>query len=236
MHKRTLIAIPAILLPLTLGLAGCGGSDSDSSSASGDSSTAATETPTTTPTDEPSDSPLPSESPSESADDSASDSGSGDYTDPGAQLGIGDAASFHFKSFSTSQGDIKMTLNAIDKGSPADLKALKLGDRAAGLVPYYLRFTVVGGDGSKTLAHSGFSGADIDGLLPDGSQAQMLSVIGNWDKCGNETFPGDYGPGKSVKFCFPVLAGKGTEVVGVQYAGSKTPYDQFDGKPIVWKK
>lgn len=249
MRRRALTLLPAVLLPLTLGLAACGGSDSDSTAgadnafnppSSSASADPAIDAPSDAATQEPSDEPSTAESvtpPSTdpSAADTAPATGSGDYTPAGTQLKIGESAKISYSPVKKVKSDLTLTLDSIDRGNPADLKALKLGDQAAGQVPYYLRFTVTGGAGSQDLKFYTLNGSAFDGLLPDGSQASPLFVIGDWKPCNGPDFPSGYGPGQKLKVCFPVLAGQSTKVVGVQYAESDTPYDQFKGKPIVWK-
>jgi len=247
MRKPRLLLVPAVLLPLTLGIAACGGS---SDSAGGGSyvfnppSVSTSDSPTGEPTDEPTDAATdlptdvptaPTDTPTDEPSDTPTDLPAG-VTPAGTQLKIGDTATVDYAlGTEGDHGILKLTLDSIDKGTAADLKPLKLGDQAAGQVPWYVRYTVTGGEGSHSLKFYTIGAADFDGLLPDGGTASPLIVFGTWDKCEVDDFPEDFGPGKSIKVCLPFLAGQGTKVVGAWFAQSGTAYDQFDGKPIVWK-
>lgn len=243
MRTRRLTLIPAVLLPLTLGLAACGGSDSGSNAGSGNvfnppsvaASDSATEEPTDVPTDVPTD--LSSE-PTDTPTDQPSEASTGlpaGATPAGAQLKIGDTATVDYAQGNKGDhGLLGLQLTSIEQGNPADLKSLNLGDSVSGQVPWYVHYTVTGGAGSQTLKFYTIGVADFAGLLPDGSQATPIIAYG-WKPCDVPDFGSDFGPGKKLDICIPYLAGPGTKVVGEWFAPSDTPYDQFDGKPIIWK-
>ncbi|MEV0405822.1 hypothetical protein [Actinoallomurus sp. NPDC050550] len=77
----------------------------------------------------------------------------------------------------SSKGTIGITVTAIEKGSPADLSALKLGDRVKGMVPYYIRYSLKK-LGTTDLSFT--SATQMGGLFPDGSEAQKVSIIGRF--------------------------------------------------------
>lgn len=242
MRLRPLTLLPAVLLPLTLGLAACGGSSDDSSVGSGNAFNppSVSATPADESTDEPTDVPtdMPTDEPSDTPTDAPTDAPSGlpaGATPAGAQLKIGDTATVDYAEGNKGDhGLLDLTLTSIEKGNPADLKSLDLGDSVAGQVPWYVHFTVTGGAGSQSLKFYTIGVADFDGILPDGSQATPIIAYG-WKTCDVPDFEEGFGPGKKLDICIPYLAGQGTKVVGEWFAKSDTPYDQFDGKPIVWK-
>jgi hypothetical protein len=146
----------------------------------------------------------------------------------GQSFTIGKTATLPYKSGSTS-GTLAVTVNAIQKGSPADLKPLKLGDRAAGLVPYYIRVTL------KNAGHTDLSFTsprNMQGLLRDGSDAQGVSVIGTFAKCDDKSLPKGFTNGRSVHSCFLALASPSSAVTGAKWV--TTPFDGLDNS-VTWK-
>lgn len=244
MRARTLGLATAVLLPLALGLAACGGSDSDAAASGhfsfGPPSVSPTDVPTDLATDMPTD--LPTDVPTDLPTDEPSASWPAlppGVTKPGTQLKIGDTAIVDYYPAGPKRyhGLMRLRLDSVDKGSPADLKSLDLGDQAAGQVPYYARWTVTGGQGSHALSFSVVSAADFDALLPDGSRAEPIITMAKWDTCDPESgfLPKDFGPGRTLKVCMPYLAGQGTRVDSVTFSQGGSPYDLYGGKPIVWK-
>lgn len=184
--------------------------------------------------------PAPEETSEEPAatEEDAGDEGSGSTdvpegaTAPGTELKIGEPATVMYKSGGEA-GLINVTVTSIDKGKESDLDELDLGDKAAGLTPYYVNIEVEGADSSaKNLEFSSMIGA-IDGLLADGSDAQTLSVIGDFKPCPYEDL-GEFDEGVKIETCDSFLAGGDSEVTGAQFAAYDSPYDSYDGDPIVW--
>ncbi|MFF2141734.1 hypothetical protein [Kitasatospora sp. NPDC058190] len=146
---------------------------------------------------------------------------------PGTTVKIGDAATIPFSSGST-KGTVSLTVTSIDKGDPADLTPLKLGDKAAGMVPYYVRFKVTN-VGSTDLSFSSLT--QMKGTLPDGSEASEVMLIGTFDKCPHPSFPKGFTNGQSITSCVLALAPQATKVAGAEYWGE--PYTL--GKGVNWK-
>ncbi|MFH8387832.1 hypothetical protein ACH4E7_44340 [Kitasatospora sp. NPDC018058] len=146
---------------------------------------------------------------------------------PGTTVKIGDAATIPFSSGST-KGTVSIAVTSIDKGDPADLTPLKLGDKAAGMVPYYVRFKVTN-VGSTDLAFSSLT--QMKGTLPDGSEAAEVMLIGTFDKCPHPSFPKGFTNGQSITSCVLALAPQATKVAGAEYWGE--PYTL--GKGVNWK-
>ncbi|MET9885839.1 hypothetical protein ABZZ20_22420 [Streptomyces sp. NPDC006430] len=155
---------------------------------------------------------------------------SGGVAKAGQTFKIGEAAQFPFKSGSTA-GDITLTVTAIEQGQSSDLDALKLGDKVKGMVPYFVRYTVKN-VGSTDLSFS--SVGHIKGTLSDGSEAQDVSVIGNYEKCPHESLPKGFTNGKTQNGCAIALAPSSqTKVAGAMYWGD--PFGLAQGKAIYWK-
>lgn len=146
---------------------------------------------------------------------------------PGSTVKIGDAATIAFSSGST-KGTVSLAVTSIDKGDPADLTPLKLGDKAAGMVPYYVRFKVTN-TGSTDLSFASLT--QMKGTLPDGSEAAEVMLIGTFDKCPHPSFPKGFTNGQSITSCVLALAPAATKVSGAEYWGE--PYTL--GKGVNWK-
>ncbi|HJD83390.1 hypothetical protein [Kitasatospora aureofaciens] len=119
-------------------------------------------------------------------------------------------------------------MTSIDKGDPADLAPLKLGDKATGMVPYYVRFKVTN-TGSTDLSFASLT--QVKGTLPDGSEASEVMLIGTFDKCPHPSFPKGFTNGQSITSCVLALAPTATKVAGAEYWGE--PYTL--GKGVNWK-
>lgn len=182
---------------LTLSLAACG-SGTDESVTTPSSATPEASSPSTTPTAS-----------------SSEASPEGDFTPEGAELAVGDSARVPYGVNKGGTAEVTITVTSIDKGEPADLTPLNLGDRAAGMTPYYVRMTVEGGTGAEALPYQSFG--DIDGLLGDGSRAGSLIVVGDFAQCDGGSFPKDFAAGASFETCVPFLAAGDAAVTGAQW-------------------
>ncbi|WP_051695892.1 hypothetical protein [Streptomyces sp. NRRL S-244] len=151
---------------------------------------------------------------------------------PGQTFKIGETATVPFSYGNTKGGTIALTVTAVEQGQPADLDALKLGDKVKGMIPYYVRYSVKN-VGTVDLSYA--SVGHMKGLLPDGSEAQGVSVIGKFEKCKDETLPKGFTNGQTQTSCAIALAPSAqTKVVGAEYWGD--PYNNLnDGKGLFWK-
>ncbi|MFI7680715.1 hypothetical protein [Actinophytocola sp. NPDC049390] len=218
--------LPAAAVAGALVLSACGG-DAESTAPA---TTEATETSATaeTTTEE-------SAAPSESA-----SAGAAELTPQGTALAMGEKAVVPFHA-SGEKGLVGVTITKIDKGAPADLAPLKLGARADGYTPYYIRITVSNESGTD---FAGSSIVTLDGLLADGSDAGgVYSVPSSFTPCGKGSAGDDFvTAGTTYETCSLALAPEGTEVTGVAYdidtyddaapAGAKADYA---AEPITWK-
>ncbi|PPK96035.1 hypothetical protein CLV92_105135 [Kineococcus xinjiangensis] len=159
----------------------------------------------------------------------------GGTTAAGAVLGFGETATVDFSSTDEPGGRVQVRLDAVDTGNPQDLESLGLGDRAAGMVPHYLRFTVTGVANSQNLEFSDLN-HNLGGLLPDGSEAAKVHLLGDFAPCNGESFPSGFADGASFQTCVVYLASPTAPVTGASYEDSGTPYDLFDGAPIRWQR
>ncbi|WIX81211.1 hypothetical protein QRX50_10820 [Amycolatopsis carbonis] len=163
-------------------------------------------------------------------------SSDGSVTPQGTKLKLGDKAIVPFKSEGKT-GTIGVTVKSIDKGVEADLALLDLGDKAKGMTPYYVRVTVSNESGTD---FSYTSLGLMNALLPDGSEAQGVSVIGTFDKCDS----GDAGKafttkGATYDSCVLAVAPAGTTVTGASYNegeySDQAPGTDYGSKPITWQ-
>ncbi|MBV8933962.1 MAG: hypothetical protein JOZ47_05980 [Kutzneria sp.] len=149
---------------------------------------------------------------------------------PGSTFPIGTQAALSY-SYAYNTGTLGLAITSIEKGDPADLASLNLGEKAKGLVPYYIRMT------ATNLSGSDFKNADVNGyvkgLLPDGTEADEVSIFGDFAKCPNDDAPQDFTTkGATFKSCALALAPQTSSVVGAEWW--ETPYG-FGEKAVTWK-
>ena len=146
---------------------------------------------------------------------------------PGQSFKIGQMAVLNYKFGTNQKGTLGATVTRITRGKTADLGPLKLGARAAGMIPYYIRVTV------KNLGSTELSddGVDVTGLLRDGSDAQGVSIFGDFAKCPNNMTPAGFTTGHSFTTCTLALAQPATAVTGA--AWTSEPYGF--SSPVTWK-
>jgi len=128
----------------------------------------------------------------------------GDFTKPGTELKFGEKALVPAKSKGV-EGTWGVTATGIKKGDPAELTPLNLGDKAAGLTPYYVTFVITNESGTD---FAFTSAGQVGGQLGDGSRAQGVSVIGKFAPCERGSATKDFTT-KSATFttCTVTLAG-----------------------------
>ncbi|GAA0627119.1 hypothetical protein GCM10010394_67480 [Streptomyces crystallinus] len=214
---RFKLASVGLVVVGSLALSACNGDDGADKPVGG-----ATPTPSAPSSSAPSS--QPSEQPSAPAAGGAAGQAKGGQT-----FKLGQAAQFPFTYGTTTKGEIALTVDAIEKGAPADLAPLKLGDKVSGKVPYYIRYTVKN-VGTTDLAYASVS--HMKGHLGDGGEAQNLMIIGSFDKCPNDSLPKGFTHGKTQKGCAIALAPSATtKVVSAEYWGD--PFTTGEG--IYWK-
>lgn len=222
------LALPAALLAL-LALSAC--QDDEAPSGSDDPTTEAStsDTPSETPTES------ASETESTETDDQGAPAGGAEVTAPGTELSIGDTAVLPLTYGTDGTATVEVTVTGITEGTTADLEAAQVKN-ADDFTPFYINLDMeilsVGDEGFGSYT----AGSDFDGLTGD-TKAGSLIIIGDFAPCDDGGFEFDSAAGDTAKACVPALATKGSVVDGVQFSGGADDagYDQFDGKPVVWK-
>ncbi|TIC79653.1 hypothetical protein E8D34_11740 [Nocardioides sp. GY 10113] len=159
-------------------------------------------------------------------------SGTG-LTPPGSRLRLGQSAVVSYAA-GAGEGRVRIAVDQIERGAPEDLTELDLGEQAEGYVPYYVRFSVTGVAGSRTMADRSIN-ESVRGVLDDGAAAQTLYVIGDWDHCTAVTFPSGFRDGRSISSCVPYLAREPRAVAAAQYAPPTGAYSNAEGSPVTWR-
>ena len=150
---------------------------------------------------------------------------SGDVTKPGSELKVGDRAVVPFKYGTDKNGTIALTVTAIEKGDNADLA--KFGDKAKGLLPYFIRVSVENVDGSD-LAYSSVS---LRALGADGKSTGVI-ISGDVDKCQSETAKKDFTTaGAKYDTCVLQATREGSEITAATFDKG----DDYIKSPITWK-
>ena len=157
----------------------------------------------------------------------------GTFTKPGTQLKFGEKALVPLKSKGV-EGTLGVTATGIKKGDPAELARLNLGDRAAGLTPYYVTFVLTNESGTDfAFASTGSMG----GQLGDGSRAQSVFASG-FPPCPRAAASRDFTTkGATFTTCTLTLAGGSSAVTAATYGGSGSGTGDTDyfRDPIIWK-
>ncbi|MDH6134976.1 hypothetical protein P3T37_004386 [Kitasatospora sp. MAA4] len=154
--------------------------------------------------------------------------GGGATATAGQSFKIGQAATLPF-SYGSTKGTISLTVTSIQMGASSDLDSLKLGDQVKGMVPYYIHYSV------KNVGNTDLSFSTVDhmkGLLPDGTDAQDLMLIGTFDKCPNDSLPSGFTNGQTAQGCSVSLApSSAVKVASAEYWGDPFTMD----KGLYWK-
>ncbi|MFF1558835.1 hypothetical protein [Streptomyces sp. NPDC058279] len=225
--RRTALGTIGLAVTATLTLSGCKSGNEDAAPVA--PSSAAAGSPTAS-------SPAggyaePSTAASPSSAGSAAPAGAGGTAKPGQSFKIGETATVPFTYGTTTSGTIALTVTSVEQGQAADLDSLKLGDKVKGMIPYYVHYTVKN-VGTTDLAYA--SVGHMKGLLPDGSEASGVSVIGTFEKCKDESLPKGFTNGQSQTNCVIALAPSAqVKVVGGEYWGE--PYSTVGKKALTWK-
>ncbi|MFF5985507.1 hypothetical protein [Prauserella flavalba] len=212
MHKPRL-ALVAAVATLGLTLAACGGEED----AAGGEATTAPPAPTSS-----------EQSPvSESADSSPSAGGTApvEATAPGTELKVGETATIPFTYGTDKSGTIAVTVTAIDKGDPADLA--QFGERANGLVPYFIKFKVENVGGTDL----SYASVDLRAITADGRGTGVVITGDVEGKCETENADSEFTTaGATFETCTLQAAQDGVEVTGAEFDEG----DEYTDDPIVW--
>lgn len=222
--RRAATGVIGLAVAGTLSLTGCKNGNEEAAPAQSSA-------PVTQPSQPGYEQPSTAASPSAGGDSSAAPGGAAGQAKPGQAFKLGETATVPF-TYGSTKGTVALTVTSVDQGQPADLDSLKLGDKVKGMIPYYIHYTVKN-VGTTDLAYS--SVGHIKGLLPDGSEAQGVSVIGKFEKCKDDSLPKGFTNGQSQTNCVIALAPSAqTKVTGAEYWGD--PYNNLNNsKPLTWK-
>ena len=225
----TAVLIGAALAVLGGGLTACGGQVSGQASPATSAASSAASTSSSAVTSAPGSSSASASSTTTAASSGPASGAGGSlpaFTPAGTQLAFGQQATVPF-ALSGNTGALGVTVTGITQGTEADLASLELGDRAAGLTPYYVSIQVT----NLTGADFDFSSLGLTyPLLGDGTEAQEVSIIGDFTKCPNEDAGKDFHTaGKTYTTCVLGLAGGSSKVTGAKYLGHG--YDEVPGAP-----
>lgn len=218
------LAMPVALIAI-LAFSAC--NDDDATSGSDD--------PTSESTTEATTSDSPTETTTTESTESSPGALGGDVTAPGTELAIGDTAVLPLTYGTEGTATVEVKVVGITEGTSADLEAAQVDD-AADYTPFYIKVEMK----ILEVGPAGFGGytpgSDFDGLTGN-TKAGSLIVFGDFAPCDDGGFEHDAKAGDTAPGCVPALTTKGSKVDGVQFSGGPDDagYDQFDGKPVVWK-
>ncbi|WP_109506097.1 hypothetical protein [Nocardioides speluncae] len=181
----------------------------------------------------PSASPSASESTEESPTDAPTEAtgdptGDGEMTAPGTQLKYGETATLEIKG----SGVIELTVLRIDRAKPADLRGESV-DLAADTVHYIRSRVTIVSHAKDGMVSTGDVAPDFGGVTKTGFAGPLASST--LEQCQYPVEPRLPEPGDSFETCNPITVRKGEALVGAQYSRSDSPYNIWDGKPIVWR-
>ena len=174
---------------------------------------------------------LGSPSPSASAGAAGGAAFTGTYTPTNTKLAFGAKAIVPFEGIDANNnktmGAEGITVTGITKGTNADLAPLMLGDQVAGATPYYINVSISDESGTDF----SFTALNLtDGEFADGTEAQRVSVIGDFAPCPNNTAPKSFTTtGATYTTCVLVLSQSTQDVTTAAYVGE--PYDDIPNAP-----
>ncbi|GAB3579827.1 hypothetical protein GCM10027445_49110 [Amycolatopsis endophytica] len=205
MKKTRLVVLP-FLASAALALSACGGSDEPS-------------TPTTTDAGPTS---ISKELPPPSSSAEAAPAGATEKTAPGTELKVGDRAVIAW-----DHGTVAVTVTAVEAGDKAAMEQ-QYGERAKGLTPYFVRYTLENVDG----ADHGFASSPNFGIaMADGGPTGVV-ITGELGTCTDDGAPEDFTTvGAKYEACDLSAAQDGAAVAGAEYDS-----DDYSDEPLVWTK
>lgn len=224
--RTSRIAAPLLLLG-ALTLTGCGSDDaSDTSDAAGADDAASA----TTTTESPSASESATDTSSEESSSAAAAPAAGDTTPPGTQLSFGQTATVPVE-YAKGSGTVAFTVTGIRRGTTAQLTKAGVKD-AKGITPYYVDVEM------KLVSGEGLGGyrptSDLNGFIGD-SPGGTFIAMSEYAPCVEKGLDLKATAGATAKTCIVALAPGDAVVDSAQFYGGPDSYDQFKGKPVVWK-
>ncbi|WP_027931433.1 hypothetical protein [Amycolatopsis thermoflava] len=202
MKSTRIVAMP-VLAAAVLALSACGGGDEEPSSPV--TTTAASSS---------------SAAPSSSA--QAAPAGAAEKTAPGTKLKVGDRA-----VISWDKGTAAVTVTAVEAGDKAAMEQ-QYGDRAKGLTPYYIRYTVENVDGAD---HAFASSPNFGLAMADGGPTGVV-ITGELGSCTDDGAPKDFTTaGAKYEACDLSATQDGAQIAGAEFDD-----DEYSDAPLIWTK
>jgi len=148
------------------------------------------------------------------------------FTAPGTKLAFNENAIVPFAS-EDQAGALGVAVTRVDVGTAAELASFELGDKVAGMTPYYVHVQVT----NETGANFAYTSLGLtNATLADGEYAQDVTMISDFAPCDNASAPKEFTTkGAVYETCIVGLAGAGTSVTGMAYTGGT--YDKVPSAP-----
>ncbi|WP_052424073.1 hypothetical protein [Nonomuraea candida] len=143
-------------------------------------------------------------------------------TEAGTELRLGERAVLPHR-----KGRIAVTVTSVEEGD-RDAFERRFGQRARGIVPYYIRYTVENVDGTDL----SYTSAPYLRLVTADGRGTGAVVVGGMSDCRRESAPRDFDrAGATYETCR--LAGTRD---GVEVAGAGFDEDDYRDDPVVWRR
>ncbi len=146
-------------------------------------------------------------------------------TPPGTSLTVGQRAVVNY-SDGIDEGLLAITVTAIEQADQNEFRTA-FGDKAQGLTPYCIRYTV------ENLTGTDFGtkvGPTLEALVGDGETTGTF-ITGDIPSCAPRLSPGDFDhPGARYENADLDATSPDDPVVAARYDGN-----DYDGNPLVWR-
>lgn len=180
----------------------------------------------------------PEPTPSETAKPAAKPAEPGEITAPGTELAYGDAAYVVWHHYSGEEIDLQVVVQSAVKASLDEVLPLLSDDTAAqvqGYTPYYITVSFAKTNLDQASIEFSDASSGIYAINSGGGQVPELAIFSTFEPCDPESFDSTVDEGAPQLTCLIFMVPSGQEFGGVQWAEWDTPYDKYDGAPIVWK-
>ena len=207
-RMKSVSRLAAVALVAALALSGCGGGDDDGDAADGPSS----DGDTSATTDESGSS---GSTATESADDTPG---------PGDELALGESAPLSWKPRDDLQGDVRVSVDRIDRSTMKDFAAFKLDTAMKASTPYYVHVRV------RNTGSTNLAGVELPIYLDNGSDVLFPSarITASFKPCPSQPLPKKFTEGKKTELCLVFLSADKTKLEAV----AMRPTEQTE--PITW--
>lgn len=176
---------------------------------------------------------------SEEAEDEAPAAGSGEAAAPGSEFAFGEYATVELLNIDDQPQLVEMTVTGVRTGSVADFEAAGLDqeflDQLEGYTPLYVDVEVRQVAPMTAALEYESVYIDFGGLDQADRALQDISIFGSFEPCDTASIDPEFDSGTPHTTCFIVGTAGGDELAGVSYGPYDTPYDDYDGEPLVWR-